>query len=39
MEQNLYFTFIGRIYMDISIELGQANDIDELAQLYNDLNN
>lgn len=24
--------------MDISIELGQANDIDELEQLYNDLN-
>ncbi|WP_019849597.1 GNAT family N-acetyltransferase [Desulfitobacterium sp. PCE1] len=24
--------------MDITIELGQANDIDELEQLYNDLN-
>ena len=24
--------------MDITIELGQSNDIDELEQLYNDLN-
>lgn len=24
--------------MEITIELGQANDIDELEQLYNDLN-
>ncbi|WP_280634056.1 hypothetical protein [Tissierella pigra] len=24
--------------MDISIKLGQANDIDKLEQLYNDLN-
>lgn len=34
---NLYFLF-GGTYMDIIVQLGKEADIDELEQLYNDLN-